>query len=153
MSAPVTITPDLISRADATLLVTMALDACKTRGERVSALVMDAAGYLRAELSDDNANSIGLITSSQKAAAVLAFHASTGDLVARLKSDPKFAAQYEKDPRFHFSPGAFPIYRGEKLVALLAVGGGHAIDTDCARAALKAVHWASVEPATAAANP
>jgi uncharacterized protein GlcG (DUF336 family) len=150
MPEPVTITPELISRADATQLVSLALDACEARGERVTALVMDASGYLRAEISDDNANSIGLMTSSQKAAAVLMFKASTAELVARLKADPKFAAQYGKDPRFHFSPGAFPIYRDGKFVALLAVGGGHAIDADCAQAALKTLPWASVEAGTAA---
>jgi len=144
MPEPVTITADLISRADAIQLVSASLDACEAKGERVTALVMDAKGYLRAELSDDNANSIGLMTSSQKAAAVLLFQASTGDLAARLKSDPQFASQYAKDPRFHFSPGAFPLYRAGKFVALLAVGGGHAIDADCAQVALKTLPWVSV---------
>jgi uncharacterized protein GlcG (DUF336 family) len=149
---PVIISPDLITRADATQLVNAALDACEARGERVSALVMDAKGYLRAELSDDNAKSIGLTTSGQKAAAVLAFQVSSGALAARLKSDPQFAAQYGKDPRYHLTPGAFPIYRDGKFVALLAVGGGHAIDADCAQAALKTLPWASVEPGTSQAT-
>jgi len=144
MPEPVTITPDLISRADAVQLVSATLDACEARGERVTALVMDAKGYLRVEISDDNSNSVGLMTSSQKAAAVMSFRASTGDLVARLKADPQFAAQYAKDPRFHFSPGAFPLYRDGKFVALLAVGGGHAIDADCAQVALKTLPWVSV---------
>ena len=142
----VTISPNLISRADATQLVNAALDACEARGERVSALVMDAKGYLRAELSDDNSKSVGLTSSAQKAAAVLAFQVSTGDLAARLKSDPQFAAQYGKDPRYHLTPGAFPIYRDGRFVALLAVGGGHTIDADCAQAALKTLRWASLEP-------
>jgi para-nitrobenzyl esterase len=64
-------------------------------------------------------------------------------LVARLQGDPQFAAQYGKDPRFHFSPGGLPIYKQGKFVGLIAVGGARNIDEDCAHEGLKTIAWAS----------
>src|SRR5262245_54268267 len=113
--APV-ISPDLITRAEATHATEAALAACSARGQPATALVMDADGYMRAELSDDGAKPIGLTTSHGKAAAVLTFKESTRDLVARLKADPQFADQYGKDTRFHFSPGGLPIYKRGQFV-------------------------------------
>ena len=137
------ISADLISRADATRAVEAALAACAARGEPATALVMDVNGSVRAELSDDGAKVIGLSTSAGKAAAVLTFKESTRDLVARLQADAGFAAQYGKDPRFHFSPGALPIYKNGQFVALIAVGGARDIDEDCAREGLKTLSWAT----------
>lgn len=137
------ISSDLITRAEATHAAEVALSACKARGQPASVIVMDAAGYVRAQLSDDDAKPIGLTTSNGKAAAVLTFKESTRDLVARLQGDPQFAAQYEKDARFHFSPGGLPIYKQGKFVGVIAVGGARNIDEDCAREGFKTLAWAS----------
>ena len=132
-----------ITRAEATQAAQTALAACAARGEPASVLVMDADGRVRVQFSDDGAKPIGLTTSNGKAAAVLLFKESTRDLVARLQGDPQFAAQYGKDPRFHFSPGGLPIYKQGKFVGLIAVGGARNIDEDCAHEGLKTIAWAS----------
>ena len=132
-----------ITRAEATHAAETALAACAARGQPASVVVMDAAGHVRAAFSDDGAKPIGLTTSNGKAAAVLTFKESTRDLVARLQGDPQFAAQYGKDPRFHFSPGGLPIYKQGKFVGLIAVGGGRDIDEDCAKEGFKTITWAS----------
>ena len=137
---------DLITRGDAMRAVEAALAECKTRGEPATAIVVDAQGWQRVQLSDDKAMSIGISTSAQKAASVLAFKASTAELAARAASDKAFADQYGKDSRYHFSPGGFPLYRDGKFVAVLAVGGARNFDTECARAGVKALPWAAITP-------
>ena len=132
-----------ITRAEATHAAETALAACAARGLPASVVVMDADGHVRAAFSDDGAKPIGLSTSNRKAAAVLLFKESTRDLVARLQGDPQFATQYGKDPRFHFSPGALPIYKQGKFVGLIAVGGARDIDEDCAKEGFKTISWAS----------
>ena len=137
------ISSDPITRAEATHAAEVALAACAARGQPASVVVMDAAGYVRAQLSDDGAKPIGLTTSTRKAAAVLTFKESTRDLAARVQGDPQFAAQYGNDPRFHFSPGALPLYKEGRFVGLIAVGGARDIDEDCAREGFKTLTWAS----------
>jgi uncharacterized protein GlcG (DUF336 family) len=104
--------------------------------------VADADGHLRVALASEDATLAGLTTAPQKLASVLAFHASTRDLKDRLASDAGFAAQYGKDPRYHFSPGGLPLYKDGRFVAVLAVGGGRDIDESCALEALKRLPWA-----------
>jgi uncharacterized protein GlcG (DUF336 family) len=108
----------------------------------VNVQVADADGHLRVALASDNATLAGLATAPQKIASVLAFHASTRELQARLASDPAFAAQYGKDPRYHFSPGGLPLYKAGRFVAVIAVGGGRTVDESCAIEALKLLPWA-----------
>lgn len=132
----------LITRHDALQLATAAVESCAGRGEHAVARILDAQGHLRALLSDDSAPAIGLVSSAGKAQAVLDFHASTAELAERLKTDPAFAAGPGKDERYFLHPGALPIYRNGEFVAVIAVGGGHAIDEDCAKDALKTLAWA-----------
>lgn len=140
------IAADLITRADALKVVDGSLAACERLGETAAAFVTDVDGNLRAALSSDGGNPIGLRTATLKTAAVLQFKSSTRALAERLKSNPAFAAQYGNDPRYFFHPGALPIYRDGKLVAVLAVGGGHDKDESCALEALKLLPWARTAP-------
>ena len=138
--------PDLITRADASAVAKASIEACERRNERVMALVTDADGHLRAALSSDNATGAGFRTAPLKTATVLAFHASTRDLAVRLANDPAFAAQYGQDPRYFYHPGALPIFKSGKFVAVVAVGGGHDQDEACAYEGLKLLPWAKTSP-------
>lgn len=146
----VLISKDLITRVEAQRLVEAAITACARRGVPASALVLDANGAERAELSDDNTPLIGLITAEKKARAVLAFKTSTRGLMERIKADKAFADRYGGDGRYFFMPGGIPIYKHGKFVATLAVGGTHTQDETCALEALKTVPWASFEAPRAA---
>jgi uncharacterized protein GlcG (DUF336 family) len=139
----VMISKDLIKRTEAQLLVQTAVEACARLGTPASAMVLDANGAERAELSDDLTPLIGLITAGQKAQAVLAFKTSTSRLKERVETDKVFADQYAKDSRYFFVGGGVPIYKGGILVAVLAVGGTHTHDEACALDALKTLTWAS----------
>lgn len=142
--------PDMITLADATRMAQATMQECAKRGQPTSVLVMDGNGFQRLLMSDDNAKHIGVVHIGFKAAAVLDFKASTAALRARLTSDKpgdkQFAEQYGKDPRYIFDPGALPIYRDGKLVAVIAVGGSGNFNEDCAQAGVKALSWATTEP-------
>lgn len=137
------IDPQLITQADALAVAQAAIASCKARGMSVNVQVADADGNLRLALASEDATLAGLRTAPQKIASVLAFHMSTRELKARVDNDPAFAAQYGKDPRYHFSPGGLALYKAGKFVAVLAVGGGRTIDEECALDALKLLPWAS----------
>jgi uncharacterized protein GlcG (DUF336 family) len=140
------VSADLISRADALKIVDASLAACERQGETVAAFVTDADGHLRAALSSDGLNAFGLRSANLKTATVLQFKASTRVLAERLNSDATFGATYGADNRYFFHPGALPIYRNGKFVAVLAVGGGHDKDESCALEALKLLSWAKTMP-------
>jgi uncharacterized protein GlcG (DUF336 family) len=140
------ISADLITRADALKIADASIAACERQGEKVAAMVSDADGFLRAALSSDGSNPIGLRSASLKTATVLKFKASTRSLQERLKSDAAFAEEYGKDTRYFYHPGGLPIYRDGKFVAVLAVGGGHDKDESCALEALKLLPWAKTNP-------
>jgi uncharacterized protein GlcG (DUF336 family) len=139
---PASIDTNQITQAEALAIAQAAIQACTAQGMSVNVQVADADGHLRVALASQNATLAGLTTAPQKVASVLAFHASTRDLQARLTNDTGFAAQYGKDPRYHFSPGGLPIYRAGKFVAVIAVGGGRTVDESCAIEALKLLPWA-----------
>ena len=140
------ISADLITRADALRIVDASIASCERQGEKAAALVTDADGYLRAALSSDGLDPIGLRTANLKTATVLKFRASTRSLMARLESDAAFAKEYGKDARYFYHPGGLPTYRDGRFVAVLAVGGGHDKDESCALKALKLLPWARTTP-------
>ncbi len=140
------VSPALISREDATLLVRRSIEACAVRGEKAAAQVTDADGNLRAAMTADGMNTVGIKSIARKTATVLRFKVSTKALRERAAADPAFAAEFGKDERYYFSPGGLPLYRGNALVAVLAVGGGHQLDEECALNALKGLPWAKTAP-------
>jgi uncharacterized protein GlcG (DUF336 family) len=139
--------PGLITRLEASRIAQAALEDCAKRGQPASVVVVDATGFQRAAFSDDNAKLIGVVHSGRKAAAVLAFKASTQALQTRAETDKPFAEQYGKDERYLLQAGGLPIYKGGKLVAAIAVGGAGNVNEECAYAGLKALGWAATDPA------
>ena len=135
-----------LTRAEAEALARKALATCEALGEPAVAEVTDAGGAIRALLSSDGAHWAGLHSAPGKAAAVLAFHQSTHALFDRIARDKDFAARYKDDTRYFFHPGGLPLYRGAKMVGVLAVGGGHDKDEQCALAALASVDGLSSTP-------
>ena len=140
------ISADLITRADALKIADASIAACERQGEKTAAMVTDSDGFMRAALSSDGSNPIGLHTATLKTATFLKFQVATRTLAERLKSDAAFAEQYGKDTNYFYHPGGLPIYRDGKFVAVLAVGGGHDKDESCALEALKLLPWAKTNP-------
>jgi uncharacterized protein GlcG (DUF336 family) len=139
--APDPVISNLITRDEAIALARGSAEACDKRGERAAAVVTDAAGVMRAAVSSEGGNTIGVTSTARKTAAVLRFRLSTRALREKAAAEPAFAAEFNKDDRYYFSPGALPLYRNGQFVAVLAVGGGHAIDEECALDALRGTPW------------
>lgn len=139
--------PDLITQADAIRMAQAAMADCARRGQPTTVVVVDATGFQRLALSDDNAKFIGVVHTRLKAAAVLAFRESTQVLQTRATTDKPFADQYGKDERYLLQAGGLPVYRGGKLVAAISVGGSGNVNEDCAQAGVKALSWATTGPA------
>ncbi len=135
-----------MTRDDVARMTQAALDRCEALGQPATVSVVDAEGSLRATVTSDRARIVGIETSMIKIAAVLVFHASSRALQERAASDAVFAAQFGKDPRFLFYPGALPLYRKGALVGAIAVGGARENDEVCARAGLAAVSGTSERP-------
>lgn len=140
------VSPALLTLAEARGLAGDTLTACAARKETVAVYVTDAEGHMRAALSADGLNVVGLTSVTRKTAAVLEFHQSTRALGARLESDPAFRDGAGKDPRFFFHAGALPLYRGGVFVGVLAAGGGHDQDEACALEAVSHQAALSVKP-------
>lgn len=140
------ISANLITRADALKIADAAIASCERQGEKAAVIVTDADGYLRAALTSDGLDSVGLRSANLKTASVLKFKVATRTLAERLKSDAAFAKEYGEDTHYFYHPGAVPIYRDGKFVAVLAVGGGHDKDESCALEALKRLPWAKTTP-------
>ncbi len=139
-------TPDLISQADALRMAQAAMADCAKRSQPTTVVIVDANGFQRVALSDDNAKLIGVVHTRLKAAATLAFKESTQVLQTRATTDKQFADQYGKDQRYLLQAGGLPIYRGAKLVAAISVGGSGNVNEDCAQAGVKALSWATTAP-------
>jgi uncharacterized protein GlcG (DUF336 family) len=136
---------DRITLKDATRMAMAAAEDCAKRGQPTSVIVVDATGFQRIAVSDDNAKFIGVAHNLRKAATVLAFKTSTQVLQARAESDKQFAEQYGKDERYMFQGGGLPIYKDGKLVAAISVGGSGNFNDACAQAGVKVLSWATIE--------
>lgn len=123
-----------------------ALAACAKRGHPITVLVLDQAGNTRILMTADNARKSGLDTASHKAAAVLAFGVSSKDLAVRVETDPAFSAKYGNDSRYNFHDGAIPLYIRSQMIGVLALGGAHGVDDQCAHDALAATPQVSSMP-------
>ncbi len=137
--------PDRITLADATRMAQAAAADCAKRGQPTSVLVVDATGFQRIALSDDNAKFIGIAHNLRKANTALTFKQSTQVLQARAETDKQFAEQYGKDERYMLQGGALPIYKDGKLVAAISVGGSGNFNDACALAGVKVLGWATTE--------
>lgn len=139
----------LISREDAMLAAQTAMDVCVSKGKHPLVVVKDARGHVWAWVSDEQTSVAGLMTGNQKANAVLDFKTPGHVLMDRMHTDKAFAEQYGTDTRYYFGLGAYPIYRQDQLVAVLASGGATGpIDEECVLEGLKALPWATTEPVT-----
>jgi uncharacterized protein GlcG (DUF336 family) len=137
---------DMISLADAERLAKGIIAICAEQHEYPVVLVSDALGNMRLAIAADHSQPIGWTSVQGKTRAVLDFRVSTHELYDRLQKDKAFADRFAKDPRYFLHPGALPLYRDGRWVAILAVGGGHQADEGCALRALARVPWAKVSP-------
>jgi uncharacterized protein GlcG (DUF336 family) len=119
-----------------------ALRACAAKGYHVTAAVVDSAGVQIVSLSDDGAVELSIAFALRKAAAVIQYRMSSGELAEKAKADPALAAEVKANPKIGFAmAGALPVMAGGEQIGAIAVSGaaGPAVDEECARAGLAEV--------------
>jgi uncharacterized protein GlcG (DUF336 family) len=104
---------------------------CLTKTYKVTALIVDSAGDPVVLLSGDGAAVRTQMIAKTKVAAVLKYRMSSGDLVAKAKTDPKLDAEIKADPAIGTArQGGVPIMSGGELIGAFAVSGAPGGDKD-----------------------
>jgi uncharacterized protein GlcG (DUF336 family) len=119
-----------------------AVAACAANGYKVTALIVDSAGDPVVLLSGDGAALRTQTIARTKIAAVIKYKMSSGEVLAKSKTDPKLDAEIKADPNIGTArQGAVPLMSGGELVGAFAVSGAPGGDKDeaCIQTALAKV--------------
>jgi uncharacterized protein GlcG (DUF336 family) len=115
-----------------------ALQTCRTNGYKVSVLVLDDAGRMKAFLRDDGAGNATIQVAQMKANSVLAFGRPSGPPPNLPPGQPAPAPVI---PGTINAQGGLPIMADNQIIGVVAVSGAPGGDKDaaCAQAALAKV--------------
>lgn len=106
-----------------------AVEACQAQGYRVSAVVVDRAGTVKAILRADGAGPHTLDSSRRKAYTSASMRTRTLQLDERIRSDPASAGIRDIDQLLALA-GGVPISAGNEVVGAIGVGGAPGGDKD-----------------------
>jgi uncharacterized protein GlcG (DUF336 family) len=116
-----------------------AVAACAANGYKVTAMIADSAGDPVVLLSGDGAALRTQDIIKTKIAAVMKYKMSSGDLLAKTKTDLKLDAEIKADPKIGtLRQGGVPVMAGGEMIGAFAVSGAPGGDKDeaCITAAL-----------------
>jgi len=119
-----------------------AVAACAANGYKVTALITDSGGDPVVLLSGDGAAVRTQGIAKTKVAAALKYKMSSGEVVAKAKTDPKLDAEIKADPAIGTArQGAVLIMSGGDILGAFAVSGAPGGDKDeaCVKAAMDKV--------------
>jgi uncharacterized protein GlcG (DUF336 family) len=119
-----------------------AVAACAANGYKVTALITDSGGDPVVLLSGDGAAVRTQAIAKTKVAAALKYKMSSGEVVAKAKTDAKLDAEIKADPNIGTArQGAVLIMSGGDILGAFAVSGAPGGDKDeaCVKAAMDKV--------------
>lgn len=123
--------------------VQAAIAACADRGFKVSAVVADSSGAIKAAMVSDGVNGMTASFALKKIAVALDFKQPSSAVAAQAKSDKALAAKLAANPNYFALSGAVLLKKGEEIVgAVAASGAAPAQDEACALAAAAKVQGA-----------
>jgi uncharacterized protein GlcG (DUF336 family) len=109
------------------------------RALRMSVVVLDATGTVRASAQMDGARTITYDIAVAKANTAREFRTSTAVLAANVKPENKIALA-QLSPRIAFLGGGVPVHENGEVIGAIGVSGGNeAEDVECAEACLAAL--------------
>ncbi|HEV7691722.1 MAG TPA: heme-binding protein [Hyphomonadaceae bacterium] len=126
----------------ATKMARAAVDACKKKGFRVGATVIDSVGEARVMLTADGSDGSHVFVAQRKALTALVF--GTTSLKANEDVTSGAAPLSKVTPDMFVMGGGVPIFKDGKLIGAIGVSGAAGgpppgkADEDCASAGLKA---------------
>jgi uncharacterized protein GlcG (DUF336 family) len=112
---------------------------CLGNTYKTTAMITDSAGVPIVVISNDGAAAITQRIAMSKVQAVMKYHMTSGEVAAKAKADPAFAAEVKANPLIETArQGAVPIMAGGRMVGVFAVSGAPGGDKDevCVRAGL-----------------
>ena len=113
--------------------------ACRVKGYKVTALIVDYHGAFVSLLSGDGASYKTPDFAAYKAATVMKFKVASRVVSDRADHDPTLAAELKADPKINAAHiGGLPIMAGGEMIGAIAVSGaaGGENDEACAKAGL-----------------
>jgi len=120
-----------------------AVAACAAKGFHVTTLITDSAGDPVVLLSGDGASLLGQKFARAKAAIVIRYKVSSGEVAAKAKTDAGLSAEIKADPNIGgvAFAGAVPLKKDGALIGAFAVSGagGPDMDESCVLEALAKV--------------
>jgi uncharacterized protein GlcG (DUF336 family) len=129
-SAQLLVRKDL-SYAIAKTLAETAIDACKTRGYAVSAVVVDRAGETLIAMRADNASPHTMENARRKAYTARSFRQPTSEYAKKYVEHNPVVMQQVTLPNVIAIPGGVPIKVGEDVIGGVGVSGSPGKDDDC----------------------
>lgn len=128
------------SLAYAIQLAQAAVDACKTRGGKVSVLVADSVGVPVVMFSGDGAGERSQLITSTKAHTVAVYRMPSSKVAEMAQKDEKLRAAIKANPNIGVARGgALPLMEGDDLIGIISVSGFTGMDEICAQEAVAAV--------------
>ena len=123
-----------ISLALATEAALTAVEKCRADGFRVTAVVVDRGGQIKAVLRDDSTSPHTVDTAQKKAFTSIAFRIPSSEFVRRVESNPGLRS-IEGTIALG---GGLPLRLGTEVIAGIGVGGAPSGDADaaCAQAGI-----------------
>ncbi len=114
-----------------------AVEKCRADGFRVSAVVLDRGGNIKAVLRDDGAGLHTVDTARRKAYTSLTFRIPSATFAQRVQTNPGLASITDVIAL----GGGLPIQSGNEVIGAIGVGGAPSGDADaiCAQAGLDKV--------------
>jgi len=113
--------------------------SCADNSYKTTALITDSAGVPIVVISNDGAAAITQRVAMSKVQAVLKYGTTSGEVAAKVATDPALAAEVKANPLIDTARrGAVPIKVGAELIGAFAVSGAPGGDKDetCALAGL-----------------
>ena len=129
------------SSAASVELIRAAIAACAANGYKVTGVVVNSAGVLRAQISSDGAPDMTGAIGLRKAFTAITFKEPSGAVGDKAKTDQALADRIKNDPRLITWAGAEPLMVGGEMIGALGVSGAPGGDKDdaCATAAIAKV--------------
>jgi uncharacterized protein GlcG (DUF336 family) len=108
-----------------------AIAACAANGYVVAATVIDSSGELKIVIAADGVPSGDAVPHSiSKAVTALTYRMSSAAVQARTKSDPKFAAEVEANPKLRARAGGEILSSHGEIIGAMGVSGAPGGDKD-----------------------
>lgn len=103
--------------------VQAAIDACSAKGFKVTAVVADSSGALKAGMVSDGVTGMTVRFALGKIATAIEYKKNSADVAAEAQKDPELAARLKENPNLIPWPGAVLLKAGDEIVGALAVSG------------------------------